>query len=95
MLPIIISEKILDKLENKHNVSKREIEQCFENLCGVYLEDTREDHKTDPVTLWFVSETNQTRVLKVAFMIKDGSIHIKSAYQPNQQEIRLYEKLGK
>lgn len=92
---IVISPEILDKLSAKHNVSRREVEQCFENRIGTYLEDTREDHQTDPPTLWFVAPTNQGRVLKVIFVLADGNIHLKSAYEPSEKVITLYEKRGK
>jgi len=92
---LIICPNILEKLKNKHQVSRREVEQCFENRCGVYLEDTREDHQTDPPTLWFVAETNHKRLLKVVFLVLDGNVHIKSAYEANSIEVAIYEDLGK
>ena len=92
---LIICPNILEKLKNKHQVSRREVEQCFENRCGVYLEDTREDHQTDPPTLWFVAETNHKRLLKVVFLVLDGNVHIKSAYEANSVEVAIYEELGK
>ncbi|MFU3256942.1 ADP-ribosyl-(dinitrogen reductase) hydrolase, partial [Pseudomonas aeruginosa] len=59
---LIISDAIERKLQEKHGgVSRREIEQCFENCEGEHLIDLREDHKTDPVTKWFVAETNAGR----------------------------------
>ena len=95
MHTLIICQNILEKLKNKHQVSRREVEQCFENRCGVYIEDTREDHQTDPPTLWFVAETNRSRLLKVVFLVLDGNVHIKSAYEANSIEVAIYEDLGK
>lgn len=95
MIPILIAEATLKKLRDKHNVSKREIEQCFENLCGTYLEDTREDNRTDPPTLAFIAPTNEDRLLKICFMLIDGNIRIKTAFEPDQQAIAHYEKFGK
>lgn len=92
---IIISPSVRAKLTNKHKVEVREVEQCFENLCGTFIEDTREEHKTDPETLWFVAPTNYGRVLKVMFMFIDGNIHIKSAYDAKQVVIDIYEARGK
>lgn len=92
---IIVSSAILLKLNERHKVSRREIEQCFDNVCGKYLEDSREDHKTDPATLWFLAPTNQDRLLKIIFIYADGNVHIKSAYEPSGAVIDLYEKLGK
>ena len=95
MRALIISPEILQKLQQKHNVTRREVEQCFENRIGNYVEDTREEHRTDPPTLWFVAPTNYDRILKVIFVYADGNIYIKSAYEPSHQAIQIYEQRGK
>jgi hypothetical protein len=95
MRSLITSPAVLQKLLEKHNVTRREIEQCFENRVGSYLEDDREEHRTDPPTLWFVAPTNCDRLLKVIFVFLDGNIYIKSAYEPSQQVVDLYDKKGK
>ena len=95
MRNLIISANVLAKLKDKHDVSVREVEQCFENKCGVYLEDTREDHLTDPPTLWFIAPTNRERLLKVAFMFIDGNVHLKSAYDADEEATEIYEVKGK
>jgi hypothetical protein len=95
MRSLIISTAVLEKLKNKHGVTRREVEQCFENKVGNYLSDDREDHKTDPVTLWFVSLTNCNRLLKITFIFVDGNIHIKSAYEPSDAVIEIYDRRGK
>lgn len=89
-----ISHAIEGKLRNKHNVCRREIEQCFENVYGSYLIDTREEHRTTPPTMWFISRTNQERILKVVFILNGALIDIKTCYEPNHDEIRIYEKHG-
>ena len=95
MQPLIISSAVLEKLKIKHNVTTREIEQCFENRGGDFVEDDREEHKTNPPTLWFVAPTNCDRLLKVIFIYIDGNIHIKSAFEPSKQLVELYDRLGK
>lgn len=95
MRNLIISANVLVKLRDKHNVSVRELEQCFENKCGVYLEDTREDHQTDPATLWFVAPTNRDRLLKIVFMFIDGNVHVKSAFESDEDATQVYELHGK
>jgi uncharacterized DUF497 family protein len=85
-----ISEAVLNKLKDKHGVSRREVEQCFENKCGLYLVDDREDHRTDPPTLWFVASTNKGRQLKVIFIYRDGQVHLRSAYEADQSTCTLY-----
>lgn len=74
-------------------VSSREVEQCFENRAGNFVEDDREEHRTAPPTLWFVVLTNRNRVLKVIFAHKDSNIHIKSAFSPSHGVIDLYNRL--
>lgn len=95
MKHLIISADVIEKLREKHGVSMREVEQCFENLCGLYVEDDREDNRTDPVTLAFVAPTNQGRLLKVCFMFIDGNVHIKTAFEADPADIAYYDKHGK
>lgn len=95
MRTLIISPALIQKLQDKHAVIRREVEQCFENRVGNYVEDDREEHITDPPTLWFVSPTNCDRLLKIIFVFLDGNIYIKSAYEPSQKVIELYDLKGK
>jgi hypothetical protein len=89
-----ISQKILEKLATKHNVTADEVSQCFANRNGKFLIDTRENHATDPQTQWFISETDYGRKLKVIFILKDGDIFLRSAFAPNEAELSIYKKYG-
>ncbi len=93
-MAIKISEKITTKLLGKHNVTAEEVEQCFANIEGKFLPDIREDHKSNPQTLWFIACTNMGRKLKVVFIPENGDIYIRSAFAPNDKEIAIYEKDG-
>lgn len=95
MRHLIISPALLEKLQKKHKVTRREIEQCFENRVGNFVEDPREEHRTDPPTLWFVAPTNCDRILKVICVFLDGNIYIKSAYPPSEAVVQMYERDGK
>lgn len=95
MSSLIISTRVRKKLDLKHGVTEKEIRQCLENRCGDFLVDNREDHQTDPATLWFIAETNRRRLLKIVFVFKDGNFHIKTAYTPNENEIAIYDERGK
>lgn len=87
-----ISRNIAEKLRDKHQVEKREIVEAFANRDGVFLEDNREEHKSDPPTQWFIAETDYGRKLKVVFIAKDGDIIIRTAYAPNPTELAIYKK---
>ena len=90
-----ISRKVRLKLAEKNPpVTEGEIEECFANRNGEFLEDTREDHKTEPPTFWFIAETDYGRGLKVAFISRDDETTIRTAYDPNEDEIRIYKKYG-
>jgi hypothetical protein len=95
MKNLIVSAAVRSKLDSKHQVTVREVEQCFENKVGLYLEDDREDHRTDPATLWFISETHRGRVLKVIFIFAEGNVHLKSAYEPEPDAIAAYDLKGR
>lgn len=89
-----INPNILRKLALKHSVTRQEVEQCFINRSGRLLMDTREKHKTDPPTLWFIALTNQSRILKILYIQIESTIYLKSAYSPNETEIEIYSRHG-
>ena len=76
----------------KHNVSEKEIHEALVNMLRKPIKDTREEHDTYPPTWWIVSETNKRRVLKVVFVVDEGLIHIKTAYEPNQAAVEMYQR---
>lgn len=85
-----ISKAVLEKLATRHHVERREIEQCFANIDGPLLIDNREDHQSDPVTLWFLSRTNKNRLLKMVYIQRGSEIHLRTCYEPNEMEIKIY-----
>jgi hypothetical protein len=89
-MKLIISPNIEKKLKEKHEVLPKEVMQCFENRVGALLQDTREDHKTDPPTEWFIAETNSGRSLKVCIVQTDSGVFLKTAFEPWAEEIRIY-----
>lgn len=93
-MAIIISQKVAEKLLEKHQVSPKEVEEAFRNRTGKLLFDTREDHKTDPPTLWFIACTNHLRLLKVCFIQREDGTHIRTAYTANEAELRIYRAKG-
>ena len=71
-MKLVCSPAIKTKLSSKHNVFLAEVEQCFLNRDGAFLEDTREEHKTIPASQWFIALTNEGRNLKVVFVLHKG-----------------------
>lgn len=92
---IVISTAVRAKLKQKHDVTRLEVRECFDNRCGVLLIDDREEHRRDPPTLWFIADTNVGRSLKVVFQVRDGDMHVITAYEANDIEMKIYEKKGK
>lgn len=91
-MAIRCSTAVKQKLAERHGVNLDEVQQCFANREGGLLEDTREAHKSDPPTQWFIAETDYGRRLKVAFIFKDGNIFLKTAYGPNDKEEAIYQR---
>ena len=88
-----ISKSIVVKLKSKHGVIIDEVFECFLNRTKGLLEDTRVNHKTNPPTLWFISETDHARRLKVVFIqLANGEYEVKTAYEPNDMEVKIYEQ---
>lgn len=70
-MEIYISKAVQEKLDTKHGgVTMDEIRQTFANIDGKFLIDSRAEHLTNPLTRWFIAETNYGRELKIAFMQK-------------------------
>ena len=94
-MAIKISAKVKAKLHKKHNVTEDEIYECFQSCEKSFLTDTREDHQTDPLTQWFIGETDYGRLLKVVFIVSaEGNVEIKTAYEPNEMEKHIYSKFA-
>ncbi|MFM1870268.1 MAG: hypothetical protein RLY99_1012 [Pseudomonadota bacterium] len=92
MKNLVISQSIKIKLLEKHFVRRVEIEECFKNRRRQYLEDLRVEHHTDPPTYWFISRTHQGRLLKVVIVFDGSKVYLKTAFEPNSQEIAIYDK---
>jgi len=91
-MAIKISPSVREKLTNKHRVNEDEIAQCFANRSCSYLIDMRADHQTNPITRWFISETDVGRKLKIAFIPRQDDVFIRTAYPPSEEEIAIYKK---
>jgi hypothetical protein len=94
MMQLVFSDGVVLKLKEKHGVNTSEVCECFMNRAGRFLEDTRERHRTDPPSQWFISETDRGRRLKIVFIEKrdKGVIEIKTAYEPDEIEEHIYGK---
>jgi uncharacterized DUF497 family protein len=90
-----ISAAIRRKLREKHGVSEKEIHEALVNMQRMPIKDTREQHDTYPPTWWIISETNKRRELKVLFVVDEGQIHIKTAYEPSQAVVAMYLRKAK
>lgn len=96
-MKFFISTNVRQKLLAKHNVSEKEVQELFSNRAGKDLFDKRAQHLTNPLTRWFIAQTNTGRTLKVCFMYHDdaGIIEIKSAFPPDAEEVRIYNKYSR
>ena len=94
MKNLVVSEAVRTKLQKKHQVTLREVEHCFANREGRLLYDNRALTKTNPPTLWFIAQTNQNRKLKIVYIQKGLQVILKTAYEPNEEELAIYERFG-
>lgn len=77
-------------------INREEVEQCISNLDenDRLFEDDREGNQTIPPTFWFISETDNGRKLKVVVVPKNGDLYLKTAYEANNAELKLYARLN-
>ena len=88
------SRAVRDKLRDTHDVDWTEVEEAFFTSVPPYLLDVRPQHKTKPPTQYFIAETFDERLLKVCFTLKDGTIWVKSAFDPEESDIIRFLKDG-
>ncbi len=93
---VFIGRKIAKKLQDKHHVIASEVIECFNNNIGKYLQDDRDEHKTNPPTLWFIAQTDAGKRLKVVFIRYSINEYVlKTAYPPNLDEEKIYKYYGR
>lgn len=90
-MEFFVTETVARKLKEKHGVREHEVIECFNNLTTKFAFDTRDANQTNPPSLWFISETNSGRRLKVVFLRYDKTkVVLKTAFEPNDFEEKLY-----
>ena len=94
MKNLIVSATVEAKLKTKHNVTVSEVRQCFLNRKGKLLVDNRVLTKTNPPTLWFLADTNRRRCLKIVYIQVGIEIRLKTAFEPNDEELAIYRHYG-
>lgn len=91
---LFISPRIRQKLLTKHKVTEAQLLQCFANRTAPDLFDNRPEHRTEPPTRWFIAETDYGIKLKVCYVLDLTTkvVEIKSAFPPNDDELRIYKR---
>lgn len=89
-MSIVISAKVRVKLAQKHRVSEREVREAFADQPDTVLLDTREEHASDPPTVWFIASTYNGRKLKVCYIETEEDVIVRTAYDPNEAELRMF-----
>ncbi len=84
-----ISKGITAKLKSKHKVTLEEVTEAILNYSGEILEDNRAQHQTKPPTIWYISETDAGRPLKLVFVATEP-LTLKTAYQPSAPSIQRF-----
>ncbi|NII73277.1 hypothetical protein FHW84_001846 [Dyella sp. SG562] len=80
------SSHVITKLQDDHDVTQKEVMECFANGEAIYFLDPNEDHQTDPPTFWFMAPTNRNRMLKVCFIRRGDDVDIKTAFEPTSDK---------
>lgn len=96
-MELIVSRLVATKIQDKHGVEVAEAEEAFFLLGnGCLIKDRRARNKTNPATVWFISETLAGRLLKVVIIpfFNEGFAVLRTAYEPDDEEIAFYEAVS-
>jgi len=95
-VPLVISDNILAKIggEDHGGLTRKDIEECFENHMGKYCLDNRPQHadRNGNPPRWFVSETNHQRKIKIMYVRDGNTITLLSAYPATEEVERIFNK---
>jgi len=92
MAPFVIPSYILTKIREKHGVELEEVKEAFFNRIDHMPRESREKHQRDYKKIWFISETDSGRLLKVVIAESDeDQLTLMSAYDPCEEDIIEYE----
>ena len=94
MQNLSITTGVFEKLKGRHFIDRSEVEQCFLSRTGKDLIDHRARNRTNPPTYWFLSKTNKGRFLKIVYIQIVQEVILKSAFEPNEEEIEIYRRFG-
>ena len=72
MAPFLIPPHILIKIREAHGVDEEEVKEAFFNRDNEICDETREQHRRDYNKIWFISETDKGRLLKVVLAELQG-----------------------
>ena len=92
-----MTARIRAKIYERHGVLRGEVEECFGSKRRASLKDPRAEHATIPPTEWFIATTKAGRKLKDVYIYFSDSdtFLLKTAYEPDDNEDRLYDKESK
>lgn len=90
-MALYVSKKVEAKLAAKHRVSIEEVKEAFADRPEYVVLDEREEHASDPPTVWFIAATFHGRLLKVVYVEREGNVHLRTAYAPSRKEIELFD----
>lgn len=92
-MQLVISDTIRAKLQAKHEVSLKDVDECIANRTGKILLDPSEERR-DPPTYFFIAANNHKRLLKLCFVVRDGKPFLRTCFPPGPAAIDLYRELG-
>ena len=87
--------KIIQKLKEAHNVSIEEVREAFYNLRVEMEEELRPEPQRPNKKFWFISETDEMRLLKIVVLEDEAGLALITAYDPDEEDLVYYEKLKK
>lgn len=74
----------------KHKVRPYEAEEAFNDKKAIFIEDVLHSQIEERYILF--GKTRKSRILYVAFTLRDGRIRVISMRDVNRKEVQIYEK---
>jgi len=90
---LVATEAVKAKLWDERELDFGEVLEAWESCSGPWLIDDRERNRTQPPTVWELAWTDLGRLLKLVVIPhrKKGIAVLRTAFEPDEDEVKLYE----
>ena len=90
---LVATDAVKSKLWDERDLSFEEVLEAWESCSGPWFIDDRARNRSNPPTVWALPCTDLGRLLKLVVIPhrEKGISVLRTAFEPDEDEVKLYE----